>query len=122
MGIQYYPSRAVEIPSTVSSDIASKVSFNQTVSDKSANYTLLPNDQGSLIRSSGGAITIFVADILENGQQIDFIQAGVGQITFSGVNNLNIYSVDNKLKTSKQNAGATLKKVSGNYYLIGNLG
>jgi hypothetical protein len=104
-----------------------KVSINggfsakQIVLDKSSNYSILAEDAGSLIRSTGSAITITVTDILADGEQVDFIQAGSGQITFAG-SGITINSADAKLKTAKQYAAATLKKAGGAYYLIGNLG
>jgi hypothetical protein len=91
-----------------------------TVSDKSANYTLLAGDKNTYIRSTGSAITITVPDVLANGESINFIQAGAGQITFAG-SGVTINSVDAKLKTNKQFSGATITKVGGAYYLVGDL-
>jgi len=91
-----------------------------STSDKSANYTLLATDENTYIRSTGSAITITVPDILANGESVNFIQAGTGQITFAG-SGVTLNSADAKLKTAKQYAGATVTKVGGAYYLIGNL-
>jgi hypothetical protein len=90
-------------------------------SDKSANYTLVSADKNTYIRSTGSAITITVPDVLANGESVNFIQEGAGQITFAG-SGVTIKSVDSKLKTSKQFSGATITKVGGAYYLIGDLG
>jgi hypothetical protein len=90
------------------------------VSDKSANYSILAADANSYIRSTGSAITITVADVLANGESVNFIQAGAGQITFAG-SGLTINSVDAKLKTNKQFSGATITKLGGAYYLVGDL-
>lgn len=89
--------------------------------DKSANYTLVAGDKNTFIRSTGSAITITVPDVLADGESIQFIQAGSGQITFSG-SGVTLYSADSNVKTAKQYAGATVVKSGGSYYLIGNLG
>jgi hypothetical protein len=62
-----------------------------------------------------------VPDVLTNGQSVNFIQAGTGQITFAG-SGITILSKDSKLKTAAQYSGASVVKVSGAYYLIGDLG
>jgi hypothetical protein len=91
-----------------------------SASDKSDNYTLVSGDKNTYIRSTGSAITITVPDVLANGESINFIQAGAGQITFAG-SGVTINSVDAKLKTNKQFSGATITKVGGAYYLVGDL-
>jgi hypothetical protein len=93
-----------------------------TVSDKSANYTIVAGDKNTIIRSTNSAITITLANVLAVGERIDFIQDGAGQITFvaSGVT---LQSADAKTKTAKQYAAASVVCVaSGQYRLIGNLG
>lgn len=92
-----------------------------TVTDKAANYTLTSADDNTYIRSTGSAITITVPDILANGESVNFIQAGAGQITFAG-SGITLNSADAMLKTAKQFAGATVTKLGGAYYLVGNLG
>lgn len=109
------------VTSAIQTQLDSKSPITQAVSDKSANYTLQSSDVNSLIRSTNAAITITVPDVLSNGQRIDFLQAGTGQITFAG-SGITINSADAKLKTAKQYAGATVLKAGGAYYLIGNLG
>lgn len=89
--------------------------------DKSANYTLTSADENTFIRSTNSAITITVPDVLNNGESVNFIQAGSGQITFAG-SGITLNSADGLLKTAKQYAGATVVKSGGAYYLIGNLG
>lgn len=89
--------------------------------DKSANYTLTSADKNTFIRSTGSAITITVPDVLADGESVQFIQAGSGQITFAG-SGITLNSADALLKTAKQFAGATVVKSGGAYYLIGNLG
>jgi hypothetical protein len=91
-----------------------------TTSDKAAGYTLTAADENTYIRSTGSAITITVPDVLADGESVNFIQAGAGQITFAG-SGVTINSVDAKLKTNKQFSGATITKVGGAYYLVGDL-
>lgn len=92
-----------------------------TSTDKSANYTLTSSDKNAYIRSTNAGITITVPDVLANGESVNFIQAGSGQITFAG-SGITLNSADSLLKTAKQYAGATVVKSGGAYYLIGNLG
>jgi hypothetical protein len=105
-----------------SSQIASldAAKVTTTVNDKSANYTLVSGDKNTFIRSTGSAITITVPDVLANGESVNFVQAGAGQITFAG-SGVTINSVDAKLKTNKQYSGATITKLGGAYYLVGDL-
>lgn len=93
-------------------------------SDKSANYSVVAADLGTTIRSTGSAITITIDNVLtQQGDRIDFIQAGAGQITFAAGTGVTLSSADAKLKTAKQYAGASVVfGGSGVYYLIGNLG
>jgi hypothetical protein len=93
-------------------------------SDKSANYSIVAADLGTTIRSTGSAITITIDNVLtQQGDRIDFIQAGAGQITFAAGSGVTLSSADAKVKTNKQFAGASVVfGGSGVYYLIGNLG
>jgi hypothetical protein len=93
-------------------------------SDKSASYSILAADLGSTIRSTSTAITITVDDVLtQQGDRIDFIQAGAGQITFAAGAGVTLSSADANLQTAKQFAGASVIYGGlGIYYLIGNLG
>jgi formylmethanofuran dehydrogenase subunit A len=93
-------------------------------SDKSANYSIVAADLGTTIRSTGSAITITIDNVLtQQGDRIDFIQAGTGQITFAAGSGVTLSSADAKLKTAKQFAAASVVfGGSGVYYLIGNLG
>ena len=93
-------------------------------SDKSANYSIVAADLGTTIRSTSTAITITIDDVLtQQGDRIDFIQAGAGQITFAAGSGVTLSSADSRLKTAKQFAAASVVfGGSGVYYLIGNLG
>jgi len=136
MGIKYYPDRINTITdsvstiessvSTLESSLLLKEPAIQTIVDKSANFTIQSSDAGKLFRGvnvSGNAapFTVTVSDVLQNGQKIDFLQAGTGQITFFG-SGITINAADAKVKTAKQYAAATIYKAGGAYYLIGNLG
>jgi hypothetical protein len=93
-------------------------------SDKAANYSIVAADRGSTIRSTGSAITITVDNVLtQQGDRIDFVQAGAGQITFAAGSGVTLSSASGLLKTARQFAGASVVfGGSGVYYLIGNLG
>jgi hypothetical protein len=92
-------------------------------SDKSANYSVVAADLGTTIRSTGSAITITIDNVLtQQGDRIDFIQAGAGQITFAAGAGVTLSSAGSKLKTAEQFAGASvIFGGTGVYYLIGNL-
>lgn len=94
-----------------------------TVSDKSANYTIVAEDAGNTIRSTGSAITVTINNVLTVGQRIDFAQFGSGQITFAAGSGVTLNSKGSKLKTAAQYSGATVQCVaSGVYWLVGDLG
>jgi hypothetical protein len=94
----------------------------QTISDKSANYAIVAGDVGSMIRSTGSAITITLDNVMTPGQKIDFYQAGSGQITFAAGAGVTLQSKDSKVKTNAQYTGATVQcMASGVYALIGDL-
>lgn len=91
------------------------------VVDVSAGFSITAADEGKVIRSTGSAITITIADVLNIGEQITFAQYGAGQITFAP-GTTTLHSVDTKRKTNKQYSGATLVKVAANtYWLFGDL-
>ena len=92
-------------------------------SDKTADYSIVAADRGSTIRSTSTAITITIDDVLtQQGDRIDFIQAGAGQITFAAGTGVTLSSADAKLLTAKQFAAASVVYGgSGVYYLIGSL-
>jgi hypothetical protein len=91
-----------------------------TYIDVTANYTIAASDAGSFIRSNGGAITITVADVFNDGDRVDILQAGSGQVTFAG-SGFTVYSSGGKLKTTGQYSAATIMKAGGAYYLIGDI-
>jgi hypothetical protein len=93
-------------------------------SDKSANYSVVAGDLGKTIRSTSTAITITIDNVLTTqGDRIDFIQAGSGQVTFAAGSGVTLSSADGNLKTAKQYAAASvIFGGSGVYYLVGQLG
>ena len=94
----------------------------QTIADKSANYSLLAGDAGTLITNSA-AVTITVDNVLTAGQQVDFLQTNASQITFAAGSGVTLNSKDSNLKTAAQGSPASVKCVSsGVYWLIGDLG
>jgi hypothetical protein len=96
--------------------------FAAQIFDKSANYAIVVTDAGQTIRSTGSAITITIDNVLNIGDRVDFIQDGAGQITFTPGSGVTLNSVDNKRKTNKQYAGATILCVAaGQYRLIGDI-
>lgn len=95
----------------------------QTISDKTANYSIVAGDAYSLIRSTNSAITITIDNVLTAGQRIDFAQFGTGQVTFAAGTGVTLNSADSLVKTAKRYAGVTVECVaSGVYWLVGNLG
>ena len=96
----------------------------QTVSSLSSNYSIVLADAGVLYKSSA-AVTVTVDDVLEVGQQVDFIQMSsqeADQITFIQGSGVTLSSRNGNLKTAGLYAGATIKCVAlGVYVLIGDL-
>lgn len=102
--------------SVASSDIT------QVVSDKSANYTIVATDKGSLIRSTNSAITITIANVLAVGETINFAQWGTGQVTFAAGSGVTLGSKGSLVKTTGQYSGVSVQCVaSGVYWLVGDL-
>lgn len=96
--------------------------ITQTVTDKSANYTLTSADKNTTIRSTGSAITITIANVLAVGESVEFLQDGTGQITFAAGSGVTLASPSSKVKTTGQYSWAAVKCVaSGQYRLTGDL-
>jgi hypothetical protein len=111
------------VTSSIQTQLNGKAPLAQTVSDKSANYTIIAGDNGNIIRLTGATGRTFtINNVLSIGQRIDFLQDGTGQITFLAGAGVTLRSVDSNLKTKKQYSGATVICVaSGVYHLIGDL-
>jgi len=92
--------------------------ISYTIEDKSANYTIVSTDEGKLIRSTGSAITVTVADVFSIGEVVTFTQYGSGQITFSPASGVTLHSVDSKRKTNKQYSTVQIMKTASATYLL----
>lgn len=92
-------------------------------SDIAANYTIVAGDKNKTIRSTSSAITVTINNVLtRQGDRVDFIQAGTGQVTFAAGTGVTLLSAGSANKTARQYAGASvIFGGSGVYYLIGNL-
>lgn len=91
-----------------------------STSTKTSSYTLQASDANSFIGSSTVALAITVPDVLQNGQMVTFIQTGTEKITFSG-QGITLNTPATLSRTKMQYAGASVAKVSGSYYLFGDL-
>ena len=88
-------------------------------------YTFVLNDEFVTFNNSG-AITVTVPTHssvpYDNFTSIDMVQMGVGQVTIVPSEGVNLYSYVNKTSIAGQYAGATLKMLStDNWILVGNL-
>ena len=92
-----------------------------TTTNKTTAYTLLATDANTIIGSGSSNIIISVSDVLANGESVTFIQSGTGKITVAGVG-ITINSRDGKLATFSQFAAATLVKLNGAYFFVGDIG
>ena len=109
------------VTSAIQTQIDSKVPLAQTVETVGASRALTSADLGKLILNSA-AITITVEG-LTTGQQVDFLQAHSGQITFAAGSGVTLSSKESKLKTAAQGSPASIKCVATNvYWLVGDLG
>lgn len=93
-----------------------------TYQTKSANYPIVATDANTFI-SVTSAATITINDVLTAGQSINFIQTGLGQITFAAGAGVTLSSKLGYLKTNGQFSGATVVRstTSGQYFLIGDI-
>jgi hypothetical protein len=110
------------VTSNIQTQLNAKENASYTVSNISANYTLLSGDASKLIVSTGSAVTVTVANVLSVGQRIDFLQDGTGQITFAAGSGVTLQSKGSNLKTAAQESAASIICIaSGQYRLIGDL-
>lgn len=92
-----------------------------------ATYTLALADLGKLVEfTSSTQVTLTIpADSSVNftqGDRIDIVQIGAGQVTIAGASGVVVNAYDNGLKTNGQYAAATLIKRAANTWLaVGNL-
>ena len=78
-----------------------------TISNKTANYTLVAGDKTSLIQADGTFTITAPASIFPTGTRVDIVNTGTGVITIAG-SGLTVQSKDSKVTIEKQFAGATL--------------
>ncbi len=89
-----------------------------------ASYTLGSSDKGKMVSmNSAGGITLTVPSAtFENGDRVDVVQYGVGQVSFAAGSGVTIRSSGGKLKLFGQYSGATLWfKSASEVILIGDL-
>jgi hypothetical protein len=104
-----------EVVSMVSSAVST------VTTDVNSGFTVRTNDQNGIVRSiAASAITITVPNVLTDGQRVEVIQAGTGQITFAG-NNIALESKNSLNRTNGQYSRVTIMNVNGSYYLFGDL-
>lgn len=93
------------------------------ISEKTTDYTIVAGDANTTILvNSGVQETITIADVLNPGERIDFVQKGAGQILFDPDTGVNLYSAGSHYLSGEQYVGITVLCADTNeYYLIGNL-
>jgi hypothetical protein len=103
----------------VTSIVSSAVSTITT--DINSAFTLRTADANGVVRSiSASGITMTVPNILGDGQRVDIVQAGNGQVTFAG-SNISIESKNGFNRTNGLYSRATLMNINGSYYLFGDI-
>jgi hypothetical protein len=91
------------------------------VQEKAIDYTIVAGDANSYIYATD-EITITVADVLQPGETINFIQNTEAAITFVADTGVTLNSKEALLSTNGQFSGASLTcKASNSYYLVGDL-
>lgn len=96
----------------------------QTVVTKTANYTLVASDVGKLILMNvGSACTLTVPSGLglTQGQRIDIIQIGAGQVTVTASSTTISGTPTLKLRTQYSSATLIVGTSANTYYLVGDL-
>jgi hypothetical protein len=99
----------------------SSIQIQTATASKASAYTLQATDANTIMGSGSSDIVISVPDVLQNGQSVTFIQSGTGKITVAG-SSITINSKDGKLATFSRYAAATLVKLDGVYYFVGDIG
>jgi len=87
---------------------------------KTTDYTITSSDKNSYILCNGTAVTIYIADVLSNGESVNILQIGTNDVLILG-SGVTVNSIGFKSKLAGQFAGATVTKLGGAYYLVGNL-
>jgi hypothetical protein len=90
-----------------------------TVTSQADAYAIIAANENTFIRSdSANAVNITIANVLNIGQSVQFIQTGAGQVTFVAGAGVTLRSVDNKLKINKQFSVASATCIASGEYLI----
>lgn len=90
---------------------------SQAIGDIGSSWTTDSNWIGQVIRSVGGAVTVYVTNIMSVGQRMDFLQYGSGQITFQA-SGVTLNASGGKLKTSGQYSMASIICHAPGYYVL----
>ena len=93
----------------------------QVVQGENTTYSIVSADAGKLIVNDS-ALTVTIDDVLSSGQQVDFLQYNANQITFVAGAGVSLVSKDGNLKTAGQYSPASVKRIGGDYVLVGDLG
>lgn len=111
------------VTSALQTQLDGKAPFAQTITDKSADYTIVDGDSGSIIRLTGATGRTFtLANVLEIGERVDFFQDGEGVITFAAGAGVTLKSKDDMVETAAQySAVSAVCVASGSIHLIGDL-
>ncbi len=95
--------------------------FARTINSKTGDFAVIASDAGKVILSPVAA-SATVNSVLTPGQSVEFLQTGVGQITFVAGTGVTLNSKDGNLKTTSQWSEVSLIcTASGSYTLFGDL-
>ncbi len=111
------------VTSSIQTQLNDKLSATKVIEDKAASYTITATDSAKILRSTGSSATTFtIADVLQVGQSVEFIQSGSGLLTFEaavGVT-LNSYGL-RSISLGRNSRFVVTKTQSGTYTLSGDL-
>lgn len=96
----------------------------QTVTEQTGSAYVIDADDAmtTVMVNNASGTTVTVADVLQPGERIDFVQKGAAAITFTPDSGVTLNSADGLLSSAKQYAGVTVICEATNvYYLVGNL-
>jgi len=97
------------------------VASSTSVSEKSANYTLVAGDAGSFIYVTAAA-TITIPDVFEIGETVNIISDTSATVDFAAGGSVVLNSKDSLVELTGEFSGASItKKATNIYYLVGDL-
>ena len=92
-----------------------------TATTKTDFFTLTSADKNTYILCNNNfGMSVDVPDVLANGESVNIIQTGTAAVSIFG-SGITINSIGGKSETAGQFAAATIVKLAGAYYLVGNL-